>query len=269
MTYQPFIEEVEFLLSLLREENLAKLGVIPWAAPVVSFGDPAACNLATLALNPSKHEFMGSGGTPLLGASRRLESLQSLGLNAWDEAQQGDILEIWTACAEYFFRNPYVKWFNKIDKVFAATGASFFNRVGQRACHLDLVPFATEQKWSALLPEQRNKLLELSFPSFARTLTASGIRILVLNGATVVREFGDLLEKGALQRRLQADWSLQNGRVPGFSYEARVSKIGPFSLGRELLVLGFNHNIQGSFGVPRQVVSSITDWVETRAKDSL
>lgn len=269
MSDQIFLHEVDNLLSLLRADRVVKLGAISWAAPVIAFGDPGLSQVATLGLNPSNLEFAGQDGQPLLESNKRFETLHSLRLDDWEQAKREDVLHIWDSCKEYFFRNPYDHWFGRLDKVLVGTGTSYYKRADHAACHLDLVPFATAQKWSALSREQREGLIELCIPSLIRTLIASSVKVLVLNGSTVVREFGRLLDKGALQEQVQTGWSLREGRVRGISYEGRISEIGSSSLGRELLVLGFNHNIQGTYGMTAGVVSDIAAWVARRTREAL
>ena len=61
----------------------------------------------------------------------------------------------------------------------------------------------------------------------------------------------------ALPRREQSD-------VAGIAYKGIVQEVSGIRLRRELLVLGFNHNIQSSFGVTTQVRDAIRRWI-TRA----
>jgi hypothetical protein len=67
------------------------------------------------------------------------------------------------------------------------------------------------------------------------------------------------------------DWTLprRNGGVRGHAFRGTVTNIGPVSLDRELLVLGFNHNIQSSFGVTRSVKSAISNWIASAALGTL
>ena len=261
MSNTALIDEVKQLLSLLHGGLPAKLGGIPWASPVVSFGNPATSTVATLGLNPSNLEFMDAAGRRLVAPHHRFESLMSLGARSWGSLARGDVQRILQACEDYFFRNPYDQWFKRLDKVLVETGASYYTRLGDGACHLDLVPFATEAKWSALSPDQRARLIEIGVPSLARTLSASDVRVLVLNGSTVVREFARLVAPQCLRSHIEPSWTLQDGRVQGVAHVGRVSEVGGIALRRELLVLGFNHNIQSSFGVTTQVVSNIAAWI--------
>lgn len=261
MNNEAILEEVDVLLSHLRAGQPVALGAIPWASPVVSFGNPTLSKVATLGLNPSNLEFENSIGEQLLRPYNRFESLSSLSAKSWNEVAHQGVQRIWDACADYFFRNPYDRWFKRLDRVLVETGASYYSRIGESACHLDLVPFATARKWSALSREQRAKLIELGVPSLARTLSASDIRVLVLNGATVVKEFGQLLPTGCLRSQEVPSWSLQGGRVKGISFKGHISEVGGIPLRHEVLVLGFNHNIQSSFGVTTQAVESIASWI--------
>jgi hypothetical protein len=255
------LEEVGTLLSILNEGAPVALGAIPWASPVVSFGNPAVSKVATLGLNPSNLEFVDRFGKQLLEPHNRFESLDSLRATSWNEVARLGMQRIWETCEDYFFRNPYDHWFKRLDRILTKTGASYYSRIGDSACHLDLVPFATANKWSALPRDHRTKLIELGIPSLARTLSASDIRVLVLNGATVVREFSRLVAADNLAPQVEPSWTLQDGRVQGISYIGYISEVGGIPLRRELLVLGFNHNIQSSFGVTTQVVANIATWI--------
>ena len=269
MSRQELLTEVGRLLSLLKGSGLARLSVIPWAAPVVAFGSSIDSQVATLGLNPSNLEFVDGKGLQLTETKKRFESLQSLHLSKWEQVNLEHVELILESCEEYFFRNPYDQWFKRLEKILVETGASYYGRIGRGACHLDLVPFATAEKWSALSRIQKTELIELGAPSLARTLSASNVKVLVLNGATVVREFGRLLSGASMQAQPQPSWTLQGGRVQGLSYTARVSAVGGIRLQHEILVLGFNHNIQSSFGVTTQVVGNIAAWIGQQAEGVL
>lgn len=254
---------------MLKGGGLARLGVIPWAAPVVAFGSPIESQVATLGLNPSNLEFVDGKGLQLIETQKRFESLQSLRLSRWEQVNLEHVELILESCEEYFFRNPYDQWFKRLEKILVETGASYYGRIGRGTCHLDLVPFVTAEKWSVLSRIQKAELVELGGPSLARTLSASNVKVLVLNGATVVKEFGRLLSGVSLQAQQQPSWTLQDGRVQGLSYTARVSAVGGIRLKHEILVLGFNHNIQSSFGVTTQVVGNIATWIGQQAEGVL
>jgi len=255
------VREVNTLIGLLHAGGPITFGAIPWASPVVSFGNPANSKIATLGLNPSNLEFSDGSGNQLQAPYHRFESLTTLQVRDWSEVAAQGVRRVWQACEDYFYRNPYDQWFKRLEKVLVGTGATYYSRIGEQACHLDLVPFATAEKWSALTTAHRAGLIELGIPSLVRTIKASDIRVLVLNGSTVVREFSRLLNGQALASREMPSWALQGGRVSGVAHIGRVSELNGIALDRELLVLGYNHNIQSSFGVTTDVVSRIATWV--------
>lgn len=264
------VNEVETLIRLLSTGAPLPFGAIPWASPVVSFGNPLKCSIATLGLNPSNLEFVDKNGKELQIPFNRFESLATLQAISWLEVKVEDMEKVWQACAEYFYRNPYNQWFRRLEKILVYTGASYYARLGETACHLDLVQFATENKWSSLTVSQRSRLIEFGAPSLARTIKSSNIQVLVLNGSTVVKEFNRLLPAAeSLVPEFQPSWCLQEGRVQGVSYVGHVSQLGNTPLGREVLVLGFNHNIQSSFGVTGEATSRIGSWVGEKTKGVL
>lgn len=269
MSTVSMMHEVNRLIDLLSKGDPVALGAIPWASPVVAFGDPTRSSVATLGLNPSNLEFVDGEGNQLQAPHNRFESLDSLQVNDWGQVAKRGVQKIWEACENYFFRNPYDQWFMRLEKLLVDTGASYYTQIGDRACHLDLVPFATAEKWSAMNMRQRTKLVELGIPSLVQAIRASSIRVLVLNGSTVVKEFGRLLDGESLEACAMPEWDLQGGRVSGQAYMGRISRLAGISLGKEILVLGYNHNIQSSFGVTREVVSRMGAWIANTSKEVL
>lgn len=253
------------MVEQLAAGRLERSRVIRWSAPVPSFGDPRRATLATLGLNPSNREFVDRAGRELDGANRRFPTLRSLQLPSWSDAQASHLQEIRDACGRYFRANPYDGWFRRLDTVIAGTGASFYGPMA-RACHLDLVPYATACKWSGLDAGQRRTLAALGERMLALALRESTVRVLVLNGAAVVRAF----ESAAglrLEPRIMRDWTLprRTDPVEGVSFRGATRAVADVSLGREITVLGYNHNIQSSFGVTTPVVAAIGRWVARHA----
>ena len=256
-------------IDRLDDPALRSVGVIQWAAPVLCFGDPGTALVGTLGLNPSQREFMGREGGELLGPARRLHTLESLGLASWAHADAGHLREILRACSSYFGFNPYRPWFDKLNHVVRGSGASYYPG-HTSACHLDIVPYATAAKWGDLDTRQQSILTEISQDVLGEVVAESAIRLLILNGRSVVDQF-----QRVAQSRLEGEeittWTLERrgGRdVKGIAYSGVVNEIGGVDLDRDVLVLGFNHNIQSSFGVTNKVVDSIREWVH-RESDEL
>ena len=126
----------------------------------------------------------------------------------------------------------------------------------------------TEMEFT-LRRHHRNSLLEANRDALLRVVGNSPLRVLVLNGAGVVRGFERAFGT-CLTRRQMPAWNLSrsSGRdVVGYAYEGildGLSDIG--NTDHRVLVLGFNHNIQGSFGVSDSVVSAIGGWIARRGE---
>jgi hypothetical protein len=215
-----------------------------------------------LGLNPSNREFVDRSGNELQGALRRFHTLNSLGLTSWSDVDTRHLRLILESCRSYFLGNPYDTWFRKLDLVVSAAKASYYD-VSRRACHLDLIPYATARKWTELTAEQRSSLMTVAGDTLGLLLRDSPVRILILNGQSVVNHFENIADVRLEAQHMPA-WSLpRNSRpdVTGVAYRGVVERLLGIGLGRELLVLGFNHNLQSSFGVTTGVVNAIRRWI--------
>jgi hypothetical protein len=226
------------------------------------FGRIRSALVATVGINPSIREFVNRDGDELAGQSRRLPTLGSLRLKAWRQANATHIKSIADACSDYFAQNPYLRWFGVLESVLAYSGASYY---GERpvACHLDLVPYATVSRWGDLAPWQRQRLLVAGSGLLGRQIGNSSIETLILNGRSVINHFAAISD--VRFREIAADgWRLVGAKqrsVPGVAYTAVATKIGGVILDVPVTVIGFNHNLQSSFGVTRVAIASIGEWV--------
>ena len=256
------------LLQRLSDPIVERTNVIRWGSPVPAFGDLGAAQVATLGLNPSNREFMDPDGNELIGTSRRFHTLKSLGLATWTEVEPQHIRKILDSCRVYFSRNPYDGWFKRLDYLLGATGYSFYDD-SHHACHLDLIPYATACKWTELSIAQKSALFDFAGDTLGILLRDSQIKMLILNGSSVVRQFEELT-RVRLNKDAKADWTLPRASsigVAGFAYTGQVNQICGVNLEREILVLGFNHNIQSSFGVTKAVIEGIREWIGGKANE--
>lgn len=250
------------LLDMLDADQLADLDVIGWGCPVPFFGHVESASIATVGINPSNREFVGTDGNELSDRARRLPTLSSLDLPTWSQADFNSLRTILSACREYFERNPYDGWFRCLDRLIEPTGHSYYSP-RSNACHLDIVPWATSSKWGTLSSNARKQLVERTAIVLAWLIASSSLTMLVLNGQEVVRQFEALLGHSMDFQRVR-DWDLprQSGRsVPGLAYRLRLNTLAQIPLDRELLVLGYNHNLQSSFGVTAAVHNRISEWI--------
>lgn len=258
------------MIDRLDDSELLGTDVIRWGCPVPSFGDLSLSHVATVGLNPSNREFIDEYGVELDGNVRRFHTLKSLRLKSWADVDAQHLRLILESCRNYFFRNPYDRWFKILDRVVIGTESSYYGTMS-RACHLDLVPYATACKWTELTTQQRLALLIVSSDTLALLLRDSPVRILILNGRSVVEHFQKLADVH-LERRKMPTWSLpRQGTpdVPGFAYWGLTDTVSGVALGHELQILGFNHNLQSSFGVTTNVIDAIRDWVSKAVRATI
>lgn len=251
---------VAALLDRLDGPDLAAHGVIPWACPVPFFGDLTRATVATVGINPSDKEFVGADGLEFDAADRRLPTLESLGISRWADADHRCLAEIVRACRGYFRHNPYDRWFRVLDRLLA--GPSFYGDLPD-ASHVDLVPWATTHKWATLAPADRRALVGYGARGLGLMLRDSPVDTLLLNGRSVVTVLGTSTGVPLRETRRPA-WDLRRpgGRtVAGVSYDGHVDAVGGVALGRPVRVLGWNHNLQSSFGVTGGAVEAISVWV--------
>jgi len=242
--------------------------VIAWSSPVPAFGNPSCSKVATLGLNPSNREFVDEHGCELEGPRRRFHTLRSLGLTAWQDVDSSHLRQIIHSCEDYFDGNPYDRWFKVLDRVVSGAGASYYSSV-EPACHLDLIPYATFSKWTELTSRQRLGLLDLARRGVASLIKDTDIEILILNGRSVVAQF-EVFSDCRLTAVPMEPWTLKRSGQPvaGVGYYARVDQLDGADLGRQLLVLGYNHNLQSSFGVTSVAIDAIRDWVASVSSET-
>ena len=258
------------LIDRLDSDAVSGTDVIRWGCPVPSFGDLSTSRVATLGLNPSNREFMDESGEELEGSFRRFHTLNSLGLKSWSDVDARHLRLILDMCRLYFLVNPYNTWFKRLDLVVSGAQASYYD-LSSSACHLDLIPFATERKWTELTAQQRSLLFAVASDTLGLLLRDSPVRILILNGRSVVQQFQNIA--GACLQRLEMPaWSLlreSKRDVTGVAYKGMVDTVSGIALEHKVLVLGFNHNLQGSFGVTTKVVHAIRGWIARASKDAI
>lgn len=257
------------MIDRLDSPALAGTGVIPWGCPVPSFGDLVNSRVVSVGLNPSSREFLDESGEELQGKFRRFHTLGSLGLQSWSDSDASHLKLILDDCAGYFQGNPYDRWFRKLDWIIGGTQTSYYD-LSNQASHIDLIPYATESKWTDLTSRQRSLLLTAAHDTLGNLLQNSSVQVLILNGASVVEHFQKIANV-QLKKRVMPTWSLPRRGTPdvaGFAYKGQISSLPGMHLGRNILVLGYNHNLQGSFGVTSSVIRAIRRWIARTTKKS-
>lgn len=252
------------LINLLDNGSISDTDVIRWGSPVPTFGNLSSSHVATLGLNPSNREFVDEAGNELKGKHRRFHTLLSLGIKSWSDIDARHLQLILESCEGYFRINPYDRWFKVLDLVVSGANASYYSKTNS-ACHLDLIPYATSRKWNDLGLRQRSRLLLMVGDTLGMLVRDSPIKVLILNGKSVVELFQDI-SGIRLQKEKMPKWSLPRRSTPdvmGVAYHGVADTFSGVHLNRNLLVLGFNHNLQSSFGVTTKVLHEIREWVST------
>ncbi|PWV46444.1 hypothetical protein [Chitinophaga sp. S165] len=254
-------EEVSILVKRLKDPVIKKTAVIEWGSPIPSFGNLVSSKIATVGLNPSNREFVDLSGKELEGSYRRFHTLNSLGIKKWEEIDESHLSSIVNLCFEYFSRNPYDGWFKKLDNIISGTSMSYYFPSGE-ACHLDLIPYATSSKWTDLTLEQKKLLLEISGDTLGLLLKRSKIEMLILNGKTVVETLQKISNVSFEKVRMDS-WTLprKGGGVAGYAYKGTIRSLGGHKFKKAIKVLGYNHNIQSSYGVTKEVQLAIRNWI--------
>jgi len=236
-----------YLAAMVRRVPPAGAPVVAGSTPVVSFGEPRGAVAATLGINPSAAEFTHQGEV-LTGRRRRLATLESLQAQRCDLLTDSQVDQVIADCASYFARQPYLRWFHPLDVVLRGSlGVSYFDG---SACHLDLVQWATRPVWGQIAdPQVRQVLLDDGVPHLRAHLRHGTVRVVLLNGRTVVDQAGraglvSLSLVGTLPLP-HMSCALHSGVADGVRY------------------FGWSANLQGSHGVTAQFRASLAAWIAT------
>ena len=159
--------------------------VVAGSTPVLAFGEARAARVATLGLNPSRLESIDKAGVVLEGEKRRLATHASPGSFDLANASSLAVSNVLEDCNQYFHRQPYRRWFNKLETpILSACTASYYDGT---ACHLDLVQWATDPTWAKLPSSVRKRLITEDAAFLISQLQNESIRLLLVNGASVWR----------------------------------------------------------------------------------
>lgn len=243
-------EEIPAYLARMVRRSAPTSAVVTGSTPVIAFGDPRRARVATLGINPSWREFQSADRNLLTGQSRRLATLPSLGAELLTELAEEYIQTVAQDCSTYFFRNPYRRWFDPLDRVLRnGLDASYYDG---SACHLDLVQWATSPTWGKLAPKVRQCLLDDGLPHLRDQLLLGNLRFVVLNGRQVL----DNVVRVGLAK-LESCGTLHNKHLHCSLYSG---------LGEGVRFLGWSTNLQGNFGVSNKFKSQLSRWLADAAE---
>ena len=228
-------EVPEYIERRIRRPVPVDSYVVAGSTPVVSFGDAQTATTATLGLNPSRNEFLDRRRCELVGPSRRLATLRWLGTSGLSNAPQEAIARVLDDCNTYFRRNPLRQWFDQLERILKAIGASYYDG---SACHLDLVQWATDPTWGDLRPAAlRKRLLDADASFLIEQLCNENIRLLLVNGMGVFQR---------LRRRDNATW---DECEPIVELAFQDCRLFTGTIRGRVRVVAWSTNLQSGFGV--------------------
>lgn len=211
--------------------------IVPQSTPVVAFGDATKARVATLGINPSNQEFCNTSGKLLYGKERRLATYESLKVNNLINARLEVVQQVLKDCNNYFVSGADYSWFKALSPYLSACEASY--RSGS-ACHLDLVQWATEIKWSEIEKNYKTvaaHLIDADTEFLKQQLRCENIEILLINGAKVWKSLTkmllsdiDYVEHDAVTVAENERWKFYSG-----------------SLFNKIKIIGWSANRQSSF----------------------
>lgn len=234
----------------IREIPPTELYIVDSSTPVVAFGNPQNSRVATIGINPSKQEFLDRSGQELTGDKRRLETLNSLGLTNIENINEIQVRRIWEACKNYFHGNPY-KWFDTLEKILKHFRVSYYS---DTACHLDLVQWATDPVWGQIENTKiQDKLIENDKFFLRKQIENENFEILLLNGATVIKQF-----KKTFTCKLEEHTKLADAQFSSRIYRGDL-------LNNKVQVFGWSINPQSSYKgeVPDTFIEQIAQTVSS------
>ncbi len=241
-----------YIYDRIRRPPPPGLCVVRGSTPVVSFGNAQSASVATLGLNPSRIEFVDSKGVLLEGQERRLATHSSLGIADLSHASQEAVLCVLGDCNTYFQRRPYWRWFKPLEQILNACGRSYCDG---SACHLDLVQWATDPTWSKLKPAVRKRLIADDAQFLANQLQRNErLWLLLVNGMGAVQALID--STGTQLEKVES--IMGYGRQQTHLFTGRVFN--------RVQVVGWNTNIQGSFGVSNKLREELSKRVALLAR---
>ena len=235
--------------------------IVPYSTPVVSFGNPETSTVATLGINPSSREFLDDGMNLLSGSEKRLVDTEVLGLPREIESLNvEEAEEVIQGCFDYFETGKHYKnWFSPMEEyVLSPAHASYFSSASddlQKACHLDLVQWATDPVWSKI-PDERiqRKLLESDFEFLRFQLTSFNFKKLFLNGREVIEQFESL---GLTELTEVGKTPFQSGSKMSSLYRGKFG---------DTEVWGWGLNIQSK--VTLSNLEDLSNWIRAYDSDS-
>lgn len=238
----------------MKEEILTRLQsncpipslLVKESTPVISFGDFERARVFTLGINPSNLEFEDKKKQLLKNNLRRLQTQSSLRAEQGVPYTERQLERILEGCFNYFNKRP-LNWFNKLENILLTLGYTYYE--AGSAAHVDLVQWATQDKWRNLSKIQQQELIDDGRKFIEYQLRSANLELLLLNGRTVCEEF---------QKWSGIPFSYCPFEIPkGLNAEIMTGLYN----GR-VKVIGWSANLQSSRGISTEDINRLANKVK-------
>lgn len=219
--------------------------LVPKSTPVISFGDFERARVFTLGINPSNLEFEDGKGQLLKNNLRRLQTQSSLRAEYGVPYSDRQLERIIEGCFNYFNKRPY-HWFNKLENILLTLGYTYYE--AGSAAHVDLVQWATKDKWSDIPNNAKQVLIDDGRQFLEYQLRSTNLELLLLNGRTVCEEF----QKWSGIQFSYSPFEIpkgKNAQIMTGLYKGRVK------------VIGWSANLQSSYGISTEDIDRLANKV--------
>ena len=220
--------------------------LVPKSTPVISFGDFERARVFTLGINPSNLEFEDREGQLLKNNLRRLQTQSSLSAEYGVPYSDRQLERILEDCFNYFNKRPY-HWFNKLENILLTLGSTYYE--AGSAAHVDLVQWATKDKWGDLSNNEREELIDDGRQFLEYQLRSENLELLLLNGRTVCVEF---------QKWSGIQYSYSSFEIP----KGKNAQIMTGLYNGRVKVIGWSANLQSSYGISTADIDRLADKVK-------
>jgi hypothetical protein len=233
------------------KQNPNNLEILRNSTPVICFGNLMNSRIATLGLNPSDKEFVDDDKNFLSGRYLRFQNCFTLMQNDLTKLNSNQTELVLQYCLEYFNNfNPYREWFDYLERhVLSKLDISYYNGT---CCHLDLVQWATSNKWRDVLPVNQSILLNSDYSFFLHQLDNQDIVVLLVNGNGVFRT---LMEKGEISDEVNMIIECGNETCQMHKLLLNTGK-------KKIRCIAWSKNLQSTFGLTNNMRNEIGNWIE-------
>jgi hypothetical protein len=231
------------------KQNPYNSEILPNSTPVICFGDLFNSKIATLGLNPSNKEFVDNSNIFLAGRFLRFQNCFSLSQTDLTKVDNNQTDLVLNNCIDYFKINPYRDWFDVLENyILKKINISYYTKT---CCHLDVVQWATSNKWRDVSKSNQNSLLNNDYPFLIQQLNNQDIETLLINGKGV---FDIINSKEKI-------YILKDETIYVKSETCRIIKFY-IKIGTKIInCFAWSKNLQSAIGLTNNMRNSIGDWI--------